>query len=70
MPVIPSLRRLRQEYLEFKTNLGYIARLCLRKQEKVEEEEKEEEEEGEEGEEGEQKEEDKEEAISPPLLHS
>jgi hypothetical protein len=31
MPVIPALRRLRHEDLEFKDGLGYIARLCLKK---------------------------------------
>jgi hypothetical protein len=30
MPVIPALRRLRQEDHEFKTSLGYIARPCLK----------------------------------------
>jgi hypothetical protein len=30
-PIIPSLRRLRQEDLEFEGNLSYIARLCLKK---------------------------------------
>jgi hypothetical protein len=31
MPVIPGLRRLRLENLEFKAILGYIVRSCLRK---------------------------------------
>jgi hypothetical protein len=31
MPVIPALRRLRQEDGEFKTSLGYTAKLCLKK---------------------------------------
>jgi hypothetical protein len=30
MPVITAFRRLRQENPEFKTNLGYIARPCLK----------------------------------------
>jgi hypothetical protein len=30
MPVIPTLRRLRQEDHEFKTSLCYIARTCLK----------------------------------------
>jgi hypothetical protein len=35
MPVIPpALRRLRQEYGEFKANLGYTARPCLKKKER------------------------------------
>jgi hypothetical protein len=34
MPVIPACRRLRQEYLEFKASLSYIARSCLKKKEK------------------------------------
>jgi hypothetical protein len=29
--VIPALRRLRQEHLEFKTILGYTIRFCLKK---------------------------------------
>jgi hypothetical protein len=28
--VIPDLRKLRQENFEFKTSMGYIARLCLK----------------------------------------
>jgi hypothetical protein len=35
MPVIPALRRLRQEDLECEAILGYIARLCLKKKKKV-----------------------------------
>jgi hypothetical protein len=31
VPVISALRRLRQEELEFKTNLVFIARPCLKK---------------------------------------
>jgi hypothetical protein len=31
MPVISALGKLRQEDLEFKANLGYEARPCLRK---------------------------------------
>jgi hypothetical protein len=31
MPANPPLRRLRQEGLEFKSSLGYIARLYLKK---------------------------------------
>jgi hypothetical protein len=31
MPVIPVLRRLRQENCEFDVNLGNIVRLCLKK---------------------------------------
>jgi hypothetical protein len=30
-PEIPALRRLRQEDPKFKANLGYTARLCLKK---------------------------------------
>jgi hypothetical protein len=33
--VIPTLRRLRQEDQEFKVSLGYIARPCLKKQNKT-----------------------------------
>jgi hypothetical protein len=34
-PVVPALRRLRQEYQEFETSLGYIARyifFCVKKE--------------------------------------
>jgi hypothetical protein len=31
MPIIPALGKLRQENLEFKPSLGYIARPCLAK---------------------------------------
>jgi hypothetical protein len=31
MPVIPELRRLRQEDLEFKVSLGYTEKPCLKK---------------------------------------
>jgi hypothetical protein len=34
VPVISALRRLRQEELEFKTNLVFIARPCLKKKKK------------------------------------
>jgi hypothetical protein len=30
MPVIPALRRWKQEDQEFKVSLGYIVRLCLK----------------------------------------
>jgi hypothetical protein len=30
-PVIPAIRKLRQEDPKFKTNLGYILRLCLKR---------------------------------------
>jgi hypothetical protein len=32
MPVIPELRRLRQEYFEFKASMGYISRLSQKKE--------------------------------------
>jgi hypothetical protein len=32
MPVIPALRRLRQEDHKTEVSLGYIVRLCLKKQ--------------------------------------
>jgi hypothetical protein len=31
IPVIPALGRLRQEYHEFETSLGYRVRSCLKK---------------------------------------
>jgi hypothetical protein len=31
MPVIPAVWKLRQEYHEFKADLGYIVRLCFKK---------------------------------------
>jgi hypothetical protein len=31
MPVIPALRRLKQEYCKFQASLGYIAKPCLKK---------------------------------------
>jgi hypothetical protein len=34
IPVIPALRRMRQEYCEFKTIPGYIVRPCLKKTKK------------------------------------
>jgi hypothetical protein len=34
MPIILALRRLRQDNLEFETNLVYIARPCLKKSKK------------------------------------
>jgi hypothetical protein len=41
MPVIPELRRLRQEDHECKASLGYIVRLCLSKRERERERERE-----------------------------
>jgi hypothetical protein len=35
MPVIPALRRLRQEDHKTEVSLGYIVRLCLKKQSKT-----------------------------------
>jgi hypothetical protein len=35
-PIIPALRRLRQENLKFKTRLGYIGRPCHKKPNKAE----------------------------------
>jgi hypothetical protein len=31
MPIIPALRRLRQEFQELEASLGYTARPCLQK---------------------------------------
>jgi hypothetical protein len=41
LPVIPALRRLRQEDHEFLASLGYIARLCLKNKNKKKKERKE-----------------------------
>jgi hypothetical protein len=35
MPVIPALRRLRQEDHEFKASLGNIGRPCLKNERKI-----------------------------------
>jgi hypothetical protein len=34
MPVIPALRMLKQDYLEFEASLNYIERVCLKKKKK------------------------------------
>jgi hypothetical protein len=34
-PIIPTLRRLKQEDLEFKVSLAYIGRPCLKKKERI-----------------------------------
>jgi hypothetical protein len=34
MPIIPDFRRLGQENLEFKANLGYIVRPCLKRKQR------------------------------------
>jgi hypothetical protein len=39
-PVIPVLRRLRQENHEFMANLGYLGRSCLKKKKKKEDQNK------------------------------
>jgi hypothetical protein len=36
MPVIPALRRLRQEECEFQVSLGYMVRPCLKEKKKIE----------------------------------
>jgi hypothetical protein len=36
MPVIPALRRLRQEHHKFKPSLGFVAKPCLKKMARME----------------------------------